>query len=44
MSETEALALQSALGVEMKVIEDGGHINTASGFGEWPWVKEWVMR
>jgi len=44
MTSEEALKLQSELGVEMKVIENGGHINTASGFGEWPWVKEWVMQ
>jgi predicted alpha/beta hydrolase family esterase len=44
MSTEEALSLQETLRVEMKVIEDAGHINTSSGFGEWPWVKEWVMR
>jgi predicted alpha/beta hydrolase family esterase len=43
MSSEEALELQKSLGVEMKVIEEGGHINTASGFGEWPFVKEWVI-
>jgi predicted alpha/beta hydrolase family esterase len=32
------------LGIEMRVIHDGGHINTASGFGEWPFVKEWVLQ
>lgn len=44
MTPNEAHALQKALGVEMKVIDNGGHINTASGFGEWPWVKEWVLQ
>lgn len=44
MSSDEALSLQRALGIEMKVVENGGHFNTASGFGEWPWVKEWVLR
>lgn len=43
MNPDEALALQEALDVEMKVLENAGHINTDSGFGEWPWVKEWVM-
>ena len=43
MNTDEALALQEALDVEMKVLENGGHINADSGFGEWPWVKEWVM-
>lgn len=44
MSSDEALSLQRALGIEMKVVENGGHLNTASGFGEWPWVKEWVLQ
>ncbi|MFA5215159.1 RBBP9/YdeN family alpha/beta hydrolase [Sulfuricurvum sp.] len=44
MTYEESLALQNSLGVEMKVIENGGHINTASGFGEWQWVKEWVLQ
>lgn len=43
MTYDEALLLQKALGVEMKVLESCGHINTASGFGEWPWVKGWVL-
>jgi len=38
----EAVDLQKDLGVEMKVIEEGGHLNADSGYGEWPWVKEWV--
>ncbi|MDD4854357.1 MAG: alpha/beta hydrolase [Sulfuricurvum sp.] len=44
MSQEEALELQRVLGVEMKVINNGGHLNTDSGYGEWPWVKEWVMQ
>lgn len=42
MDKAEAAALQKALGVEMKVLENAGHINADSGFGEWPWVMEWV--
>lgn len=42
MNTDEALALQEALDVEMKVLENSGHINADSGFGEWLWVKEWV--
>ncbi|MCX6072820.1 MAG: alpha/beta hydrolase [Campylobacterales bacterium] len=42
MSQEEAQALQKSLGIEMKVLENAGHINDASGYGEWPWVKEWV--
>ena len=44
MSQEEALALQMALGVEMMVIRGGGHLNADSGYGEWSWVKEWVMQ
>lgn len=44
MTTQEAEALQNALKIEMTVIENGGHINTASGFGEWSWVKEWVLQ
>jgi predicted alpha/beta hydrolase family esterase len=43
MNKEEAAALQKALGVEMKVLESAGHINADSGFGEWPWVLEWVL-
>lgn len=43
MTQEEASELQKALGVEMKVLNNGGHINADSGFGEWPWVKEWVL-
>lgn len=42
MQSHEALALQDTLDVEMKILEHSGHINADSGFGEWPWVKEWV--
>ena len=44
MTTDEAVVLQKTLGIPMEVIPNGGHINTASGFGEWPWVKEWVMK
>jgi len=38
MSIEEANALQKELGVEMKMLENAGHINSDSGFGEWPWI------
>lgn len=44
LSPDKAQALQRALGIEMKVVHNAGHINAESGFGEWPWVKEWVMQ
>jgi predicted alpha/beta hydrolase family esterase len=43
MTLEEASALQEELDVEMKVLESAGHINADSGYGEWPWVKEWVL-
>ncbi len=44
MTMDEAIALQKVLDIEMKVLEDAGHINAESGFGEWPWVLDWVKR
>jgi predicted alpha/beta hydrolase family esterase len=44
MSQDEALELQQALEVPMKVIQEGGHLNADSGYGEWPWVLEWVQQ
>jgi len=40
MSIDEAKELQSSLGVEMKVLQNAGHINADSGFGEWKWILE----
>jgi len=42
MSSEEANSLREALGVKMKVLQSAGHINAESGFGEWPWLKEWL--
>ncbi len=42
MSEEEALSLQQALQIPMKVIENGGHLNAESSYGPWPWVLEWA--
>ncbi len=38
MSMDEAKELQDSLGVEMIVLENAGHINADSGYGEWPWI------
>ncbi len=43
MTPKEALALKEELDVEMIVLASAGHINADSGFGEWPWVKEWAL-
>ncbi len=37
-----AWELQERLGIPMKVIENAGHINAQSGYGEWPWVLEYL--
>lgn len=42
MSLEEALQLQTKLKVDMKVMEDAGHINAASGFGKLDYALEWI--
>jgi predicted alpha/beta hydrolase family esterase len=42
LSEEEAKVLQNSLGVKMKVIQNAGHINAASGYGEWAWMFEQI--
>ena len=43
MSQNEAHNLQKKLGIEMKVLENAGHINAESGFGAWPWIREEIF-
>jgi len=43
MSMDEAWDLQETLGIPMKVIENAGHINADSGYGEWPWIWQYLM-
>ena len=38
MTSDEAKTMQTTLGIPMKVLENAGHINSDSGFGEWPWM------
>lgn len=40
----EAIQLQSQLNVGFKVLQDAGHINADSGFGELSCAVEWVER
>ena len=42
MTPSEAHTLQKDLDVKMKVLHNAGHINEDGGFGEWPWVLEWL--
>lgn len=44
LTQEEAKQMQISLCVPMKVVEAGGHINADSGYGEWPWVLDWVRK
>ena len=38
MTTEETYELQKNLKIELKLLENAGHINANSGFGEWPWI------
>lgn len=40
MSVKEAKELQSSLNIPIEILENAGHINTDSGYGEWNWLLE----
>ena len=42
MTQEEAALLQEKLDVEMMVLDQAGHINAESDYGEWPWVLAWA--
>ena len=42
MSLDELKLLQKNLNIPLKILQDAGHINTDSGFGEWPWILQEV--
>ena len=44
MSVEEAIRLQSKLGVGMKLLEDAGHINAASGYGKLDCALDWLNK
>ena len=44
ISVEEAINLQSSLNIGMKIMENAGHINRDSGFGELSFALEWVQR
>ncbi|ABB43425.1 Protein of unknown function DUF1234 [Sulfurimonas denitrificans DSM 1251] len=44
LRQDEAQELQIALHVDMKVLQNAGHINTNSGYGEWPWLLEEIKK
>lgn len=43
MNIQDAVELSRKLNVRMKIVPNAGHINASSGFGPWPWAKEWVF-
>jgi len=40
LTQNEAKELEISLNVPMKILENAGHINADSGFGEWQWLLE----
>ena len=36
----EANGLKESLNIEMKILQDAGHINADSGYGEWNWILQ----
>ena len=40
MTQEEAQALQKELAVEMKVLQNAGHINADSGYTQWQWMLD----
>lgn len=44
MNVEEAIRLQSKLGVGMKLLEEAGHINAASGYGKLDCALDWINR
>ena len=44
MNVEEAIRLQSKLNIGMKIMENAGHINTASGFGKLDCALDWIKR
>ena len=42
MSLKKQLRLQSKLNIGMKIMEDAGHINAASGFGKLDCALDWI--
>jgi uncharacterized protein len=44
MNVQEAEELKNSLKIPMKIIENGGHINADSGYGEWKWILEEIQK
>lgn len=44
LSENEAKSLQKKLNIEMKVLQNAGHINSDSGYGKWNWILQDIKK
>lgn len=44
MSVEEAIELQGKLNVGLKILDDAGHINSDSGFGELSCAVDWIIQ
>ncbi len=44
MTKDEAMDLQSQLNIGLKILDDAGHINVDSGYGELSCAVDWVIR
>ncbi|WP_457745125.1 RBBP9/YdeN family alpha/beta hydrolase [Sulfurimonas sp.] len=44
MTTKEAQELQTTLNVEMKILENAGHINAQSSYGEWKWILQDILQ
>ena len=44
LTQDEAQELQNSLGIQMKVLQNAGHINAESGFGEWQWILQDIKK
>ncbi|WP_457746094.1 RBBP9/YdeN family alpha/beta hydrolase [Sulfurimonas sp.] len=44
LTQEEAKTLQQELDVPMNIIQNGGHLNAESGYGEWPWILQEIKR
>lgn len=44
LSVEEAIELQSQLNIGLKILENAGHINADSGYGELPCAVDWILQ
>ena len=44
MDVDELHRLRDSLNVKLEIIQDAGHLNAESGYGEWPWILEEIKK